>query len=210
MSTLQEWHNGLLSPMLFMKASILTLSLFSGLSSAHYSTQPSSTNGLQLIGDQRLPDQRYANNLVDSEACPFPSALELVDETATNTMTELDTRTPIEVCESDPSRLSRFASFTTAVYTFTASHTGNVDGWRYEYHPTGRNCDTTAQQKAIPGAIYDYLKTVEGDKIYDTQCLLLDYGGPYAGYLKLGKEGAFDSSAYCGPTLHFEYCASEV
>ncbi|RAL15174.1 uncharacterized protein BO97DRAFT_421965 [Aspergillus homomorphus CBS 101889] len=86
-------------------------------------------------------------------------------------------------------------------------HSGIVDGWQYEYYTTGRNCDTTAQQKTIQGAIYQYLNKIEGNTVCGTECLTLNHGGTY-GYLKFGKQGVFNSSAYCGPTLHFERCAS--
>ncbi|KAK1143940.1 hypothetical protein N8T08_005849 [Aspergillus melleus] len=203
--------------MLFIKASTLTLGLFSGLSSAHYSIQPSSTDGLQLIDDQRLPDRRCASDPDDNEAFTLPLALELAEETGTNTTTELVT----EAFEGAPSQLSQFASILTGAYTGTASvaaaiwnrshqkdcsyHAGNIDGWRYEYHATDRNCEATAQKKIIEGAIRHYLNTVEDNKACGTQCLTLDTN---AGYVKLGKEGVFDSSAYCGPSLNSEGCAS--
>ncbi|KAH8426021.1 uncharacterized protein LDX57_003762 [Aspergillus melleus] len=131
--------------MLFIKVSTLTLSLFPGFSWAHYSIQPSSTDGLQLIDDQRLPDRRYAADFDDSDAFTLPSALELAEETDTNTTTGLVT----EAFGGVPPRLSQFASILTGAYTVTASvaaaiwtrshqkdcsyHAGNIDGWRYEY-----------------------------------------------------------------------------
>ncbi|PYI18141.1 hypothetical protein BO86DRAFT_410167 [Aspergillus japonicus CBS 114.51] len=210
--------------MLLIKASILTLSLFSGLSSAQPSTPPSDGDGLQLIDGQRLPDFWYAYDLDDAEASALPSLEAAYMQTTNTTPNNLAVREPVQVCESSLSRMSQCATIAGFAFTTTASiaaaiwawshqkdcsyHSGTIEGWQYEFHATGRNCDTTAQQKTIQGAIYHYLTAIEGNTVCGTQCLSLKHGGSYAGYLKIGKVGVFDSAAYCGPTLHFENCAS--
>ncbi|RAH63740.1 uncharacterized protein BO66DRAFT_362513 [Aspergillus aculeatinus CBS 121060] len=210
--------------MLLIKASILTLNLFSGLSSAQPSTPPSDGNGVQWSDGQRLPDYWFAYDLDDAEASAAP-VLEAAYEQTTNTaINKLAVREPVQVCESTLSRMAQCATIAGAVFSWSAAiagaawawsqhkdcslHSGTIDGWQYQFHATGRNCDTTAQQKTIHGAIYHYLSAIEGNTVCGTQCLSLKHGGSYAGYLKFGKVGVFDSGAYCGPTLHFENCAS--
>ncbi|PYH82647.1 hypothetical protein BO82DRAFT_353611 [Aspergillus uvarum CBS 121591] len=84
-----------------------------------------------------------------------------------------------------------------------AKITGSLNGWQYEYYGTGRNCDTTAQRETIHGALYHYFSSVESNMTCGTQCLSLNHGGPYNGYLKFGKAESFDASAYCGQGLPF-------
>jgi hypothetical protein len=85
---------------------------------------------------------------------------------------------------------------------------GSFNDIQYEYYGSGRNCDTTALQKTIAGAIYHYLAVVEGNKVCGTQCLRLDHGGTWNGYIKFGKDSVFDANAYCGAGLAFSACAS--
>lgn len=82
--------------MRFLEASILTLSLFYGLTLAQPSTPPSSTDG-QLIEGQRLPDGWHVLHL---------ATLEAITPDVNNTTTTLAVREPIKVCESGISKLA--------------------------------------------------------------------------------------------------------
>lgn len=85
---------------------------------------------------------------------------------------------------------------------------GSYEGLRWSYHSSGRNCDTTAQQATIAGAIKKYMTNVEHDKICGTHCLRMDHGGTWDGWLKLGPVNSFNDGAYCGPELSFVRCLS--
>lgn len=93
--------------MRFLKASILTLNLFYGLTPAQPSTPPSSTNGQRIEG-QRLPDGWHAVHL-DGEAFSL-AALEAITPDVNTTTTTLGIREPIKVCESGLSKLAQCLS----------------------------------------------------------------------------------------------------
>ncbi|KAJ5375665.1 hypothetical protein N7517_007671 [Penicillium concentricum] len=207
--------------MRFPTVSILTLNIFYGLTSAQPSTPPSSTLG-QPIEGQLLPDGWYAIHFDGSEEL-ISAALEAAFPDVNTTKT-LVVREPIKVCESGLSKMAQCATIAQFAYTISAGIAGVVwgqskkkscskvkgtlDGWKYEYYATGRNCDTTAQQDTIHGALYHFLASVEKNKICGTQCLSMDHGGTWEGYLKFGKEEWYDANAYCGPRLSFSPCAS--
>ncbi|KAE8358113.1 hypothetical protein BDV27DRAFT_163890 [Aspergillus caelatus] len=216
--------------MLLTKATILTLSLFSGLSSAQPSTPPSDTDSPSpLIDGQSWPHRWFSYNLDDSEnfdLATFDTAND-ADIPTTNIPTPtngtLVTRTNVKACENSIAHRFSCSSISIAamfaaqlagqIYTASrqhdcGTHSGTIDGWRWEYHATGRHCDTTAQQKTIEGAIYKYLKEVERNKVCGTMCVELTHGGTWKGYLKFGKAENFEASAYCGGKLGFSNCAS--
>lgn len=85
---------------------------------------------------------------------------------------------------------------------------GTYQGLKWTYHSTGRNYDTTAQHKTISGATKKYLTNVEHNNVCGTQCLCLDHGGTWDGWLKLGPIKGFNDNAYCGPRVSFERCLS--
>jgi hypothetical protein len=88
--------------------------------------------------------------------------------------------------------------------TFTAS----MGGVTYRYHANGKNCDTTAEEATIAGAIEHHIKNVNGGKLCATECLDLTHGGTWDGFLLIGPRDGFDSSKYCGPKLSFGSCDS--
>ncbi|RAH75714.1 uncharacterized protein BO66DRAFT_387541 [Aspergillus aculeatinus CBS 121060] len=208
--------------MRFLTASILTLNTFYGVTVSQPSSLSSATDG-QLINGQPLPDSWYRLHLDDSETVFNLTSREAMASDVSSTTSSLVARTPMTVCEkiSTVAACATVGSYAYAISSAIAgliwaqSHekscatsSGTIDGWSYEYYATGRNCDTTAQQETIHGALYHYLTTVDKDNVCGTQCLSLDHGGSYEGYLKLGKAANFDSSAYCGPLLSFVHCAS--
>ncbi|OJJ94818.1 hypothetical protein ASPACDRAFT_48512 [Aspergillus aculeatus ATCC 16872] len=177
--------------MRFLAASMLTLNTFYGVTLSQPSSLSSATDG-QLINGQPLPDSWYRLHLDDSETVSNLTSRKAMASDVSSTTSSLVARTPMTVCE----KITAVA----ACATIAAS----IDGWSYEYYATGRNCDTTAQQETIHGALYHYLTTVDNDKVCGTQCLSLDHGGTYEGYLKLGKVAYFDPTSNGGEFLGIE------
>ncbi|OGM47228.1 hypothetical protein ABOM_003983 [Aspergillus bombycis] len=216
--------------MLLTKATVLTWSLFSALSSARPYTPLSVTDDASsLIEGQSWPHQWFSYELDDSEDFDLPTfeAVEDVNAPTTTRPTPtngtLVTRTNVKACQNTLAHGFSCSSISVAamiaaqlaaqIYTASrqhdcGTHSGTIDGWHYEYHATGRHCDTTAEQKTIEGAIYKYLKSVEHGTVCGTQCIKLTHGGTWEGYLKFGRAGDFDRSAYCGPNLEFSNCGS--
>jgi hypothetical protein len=83
---------------------------------------------------------------------------------------------------------------------------GSIGSVTYRYHSEGQNCDTTAAQYTIAGAIEYHIKHVNNVKLCQTECLDLTHGGTWNGYLLIGPSNGFDSSKYCGPKLGFGNC----
>ncbi|KAF7114467.1 hypothetical protein CNMCM5793_008771 [Aspergillus hiratsukae] len=193
-----------------LKVLSLTLSLFSCLTPAVLVTSPSAIDG------QPLPDRWFSLSLEEN----IPE----IRIPPSNATTSLAARTPVQVCERILTAVNN--CFSIIGYTYTISYAiastikaqsdlhscgtvrGSINGFRYTYYGTGRNCDTTALQKTIAGAIYHYLAVVEGNKVCGTQCLRLDHKGTWDGYIKFAKDSAFDENAYCGEGLAFAACAS--
>jgi hypothetical protein len=149
-----------------------------------------------------------------------------LNETSLDTrdVAEIAERTPITVCERTVVAVGACVGIATYVVGFArniattikdlsnggncnAMH-GTFEGLRWTYYSSGRNCDTTAQHDTIAGAIKKYLNNVEHNNICGTQCLRMDHGGTWDGWLKLGPVGSFNENAYCGPSLSFDSCLS--
>jgi hypothetical protein len=86
--------------------------------------------------------------------------------------------------------------------------TGSVGSIAFRYYANGKNCDTTAEQKTIAGAIEHHLKTKDDSQVCGMDCLDLTHGGTWDGFLLIGPVDHFDASVYCGPTLDFGKCSS--
>lgn len=85
---------------------------------------------------------------------------------------------------------------------------GTYESMSWVYYSSGRNCDTTAQQATIAGAIRKYLDNTDGNKLCGTECLRMDHGGTRDGWSKIGPTANFKSNAYCGPAPTFSSCLS--
>jgi hypothetical protein len=83
---------------------------------------------------------------------------------------------------------------------------GSVNDVSYKYYAAGQNCDTTAEQQTIAGAIEHHLKYKNNGQLCDTECLDLTHSGSWNGHLLIGLSGSFASNAYCGPSLSFDNC----
>lgn len=117
--------------MLLIEASILTLSLFSGLSSAQPTTLPSDGDGLQLINGQPLPDSWCSYDLDDvyvSTLVVLEAAYGQITNTTTNV---LAARKDVKVCESNLSRLSQCATIGRTAFTMTVSIAAAI--WAYSH-----------------------------------------------------------------------------
>ncbi|KAJ5192809.1 hypothetical protein N7449_008951 [Penicillium cf. viridicatum] len=133
-------------------------------------------------------------------------------------------RTPIRVCERILAATGSYvvvANFAVAMAKSLASTIkelsdqgsyntirGTYESLSWVYHSSGRNCDTTAQQATIAGAIKEDLNDVNGNKLCGTECLRMDHGGTWDRWLKIGPTANFKSNAYCGPSLTFSSCLS--
>ncbi|KAG2001286.1 hypothetical protein GB937_010305 [Aspergillus fischeri] len=87
--------------------------------------------------------------------------------------------------------------------------TGTFDNVNWSFYATGQQCDATVQESTIQGAIAEYIRNAAHGKICGTQCLRLDHGGTWNGWLKLGLVSSFNEDAYCGVGLPFDICISD-
>ncbi|KAH2272381.1 hypothetical protein KXW96_005411 [Aspergillus fumigatus] len=133
-----------------------------------------------------------------------------LNDTSLNTrdVAEIAERTPITVCERTVIAVGGCVGIASYVVTFARSIAttikdlsnggncnamhGTFEGLKWTYYSTGRNCDTTAQHDTIAGAIKKYLNNVEHNDICGTQCLRMDHGGTWDGWLKLAPVGSFN------------------
>ncbi|KAH2017197.1 hypothetical protein KXV43_004631 [Aspergillus fumigatus] len=87
--------------------------------------------------------------------------------------------------------------------------TGSFDNVKWSFNATGQ-CNTTAQESAIQGAVAEYIRIAENGTVCEIQCLRLDQGGTWNGWLKLGKVSNFSEDAYCGVGLPFDGFVGEL
>ncbi|OJJ01308.1 hypothetical protein ASPVEDRAFT_886360 [Aspergillus versicolor CBS 583.65] len=185
--------------MRFLQPLLIALSCYS--TSTQASTWPSSIQG------QPAPDRWLQISL--NETGPAHALME---------------RTPVTVCERVIMTASACSVLINFVKPMVMSLAGTIKGLSdqgscnsmhgtYEtlswmYHSSGRNCDTTAQHATIAGAIKKYLEEVNGNRLCSTECLRMDHGGTWDGWLKIGPTKNFNKDAYCGPSLTFSNCLS--
>lgn len=85
-------------------------------------------------------------------------------------------------------------------------HVGQADGISWTIRATGRNCDTTAQQGTIQGAIDEYIDAL-GDKMCGVSCMVLSHGGgTWRGYVTISLDGSNPSNYYCGASQNWGNC----
>lgn len=65
---------------------------------------------------------------------------------------------------------------------------GTVNGVHYQYSASGRNCDTSSEEKTINAAMDRALKFMQ-DKRVDAACFQLTHGGTWKGLLQLAASG---------------------
>ncbi|OJJ64727.1 hypothetical protein ASPSYDRAFT_26707 [Aspergillus sydowii CBS 593.65] len=133
--------------------------------------------------------------------------LEIIDTPNGDAMTRLGlSRTPIKACENDYSyddrdcrKVDKAKIIARTLGTMIkeksndhdcSSFTATLDKFEFEYYATGRNCDTTAEQGTIAGAIYHFIHSVLDDNICNAQCMKLTHGGTWTGWLSLGPSGS--------------------
>ncbi|KAJ5139200.1 uncharacterized protein N7515_004048 [Penicillium bovifimosum] len=194
--------------MLFTKAAIMSIIYFLPISLAAY-ISPLSIEG------QSVPD-RWFHMILDE---PVANTSLSVSETRS----DLEKRTPITACGALQVTtnclvianivLPLVKSIAGGIKELSNQHdcrvmSGLIDGISWSYHSTGAHCDTTAQLDTIAGAIKKYPDKSEHYKVCGTQCLRLDHGGTWNGWLKFGPAEGFNKNAYCGPGLSFSGCIS--
>jgi hypothetical protein len=86
--------------------------------------------------------------------------------------------------------------------------TGSFDNVQWSFSATGQHCYMTAQESAIQSAVAEYIRNAENGITCEIQCLRLDHGGTWNGWLKLGLVSNFSEDAYCRVGLPFDGCIS--
>lgn len=136
----------------------------------------------------------------------------------------LEKRTAINVCVKDLTNLAQCVAIGSAVSGVAIAiaaliktdsnnndcsvHKGSYDNINYQVSATGNNCDTTAQQSTISGAINNFISTVDTNNICGVQCLQLTHGGTWSGYVLIGAS-SYDLNSYsCDLAGTFGNCAS--
>ncbi|KAL8678581.1 MAG: hypothetical protein Q9186_005084 [Xanthomendoza sp. 1 TL-2023] len=69
-----------------------------------------------------------------------------------------------------------------------AVKSGHVDGVNYQYSASGRNCDTTSQQKTVNDAVQKAIKFMNSQNV-NQACFQLTHGGTWKGLLQLAAGG---------------------
>ena len=195
--------------MRLLKGLLIAVCYFS--TSVLASTWPSSIDG------QPAPDRWLQISL--NETAATNSSLHTRD-----IGTGLVERTPVRVCERIIATTASCVVITNFVISMAKSLAstikelsdqgscntmrGTYESLSWVYYSSGRNCDTTAQHDTIAGAIKKYLADTNGNKLCGTECLRMDHGDTWDGWLKLGPTASFKSDAYCGPSLSFSSCLS--
>jgi len=142
---------------------------------------------------------------------------------ANSSSTELQRRQQVNVCQAIATAASCVV-IGTNMYNLVAylggvikdasnrrscgTFSGTSYGISYRYQANGKNCDTTAEQATISGAIEHHLKSVGNGAVCNTECLDLTHDGAWDGFLLIGPSNNFDSSIYCGPSLSFGQCSN--
>ncbi|KAL4778282.1 hypothetical protein BJX76DRAFT_362885 [Aspergillus varians] len=133
----------------------------------------------------------------------------------------LDARTPIKVCESmfEWPQCSHIDYGKEIARSLAAIIKGKSDdrdctelsaavgSFKFKYYTTGRNCDTTAQEKTIAGAIYKYFRSIHFN-MCGTACLRMSHGGTWNGWLRLGGYNNINDMYNCNDGLNFGDCVS--
>ena len=65
---------------------------------------------------------------------------------------------------------------------------GNINGVQYQYSASGRNCNTTSQEKTIKAAV-DRAITFMKNQNVDAACFQLTHGGTWKGLLQIATGG---------------------
>ncbi|KAJ5713179.1 uncharacterized protein N7483_010360 [Penicillium malachiteum] len=128
----------------------------------------------------------------------------------------LSERTDVTVCVHSLKAASNCAGIGTFLIALVKIISSSVYGLSkenykdisYIYYASGSNCDTTAKKDTIAGALKHYFEKIDKIEICDTECLRMDHGGTWDGWLKIGPTASFDKDAYCGPELSFSSCTS--
>ncbi|KAL8691486.1 MAG: hypothetical protein Q9218_003295 [Villophora microphyllina] len=81
------------------------------------------------------------------------------------------------------------------------TRSGNVDGVNYQYSASGRNCDTTSEQKTVNSAVRKAVDYMNSQNV-NQACFQLTHGGTWKGLLQIAAQnrqiigGKCDSVTY--------------
>lgn len=78
---------------------------------------------------------------------------------------------------------------------------------RYVYSATGRNCDTTSQQRTIEGSLDKAYREIILKDYNSVYCLVLTHQGTWSGYLLIGPNDVWPANLRCGKSKDGE-CVS--
>ncbi|KAL4797681.1 hypothetical protein BDV19DRAFT_358490 [Aspergillus venezuelensis] len=79
------------------------------------------------------------------------------------------------------------------------------DGYQLQYYATGPNCYTAASKEDIAGAIH---RLFSKKGICRSECIRLNHGGPWNGYLKMTPKKHFSDAPFCTTDMDFPRCFS--
>ncbi|OTA61212.1 hypothetical protein K449DRAFT_434971 [Hypoxylon sp. EC38] len=87
------------------------------------------------------------------------------------------------------------------------SHVASLDGVTFRFRAEGRNCDTTAEQKTIQGAIQNFIEGIH-ETLCGVDCIKLTHGGTWEGYVTIAAEGFDPTQFECGKSDQWTSCGS--
>ena len=87
-------------------------------------------------------------------------------------------------------------------------HFASLDSLNWKMYATGDNCDTTAQQSTIEGALTKYVQDSANGSVCGVVCLKMTHGGTWAGFITLAAPGYDASNYFCDDYDSFGSCAS--
>ncbi|KAK4611667.1 hypothetical protein CLAFUW4_13366 [Fulvia fulva] len=168
-----------------------------------------------LFAEQPKPDRWVSYDL----GMPFEKS-----DTTNYTSSSIERRTDVTVCERPTTapyscvlltdflsplvfalaRIIKDASTRHDCDVTTGSHAGI--SWKYQANG-GSHCDTTAQEKTIRHAIQHHLEDMDAKVLCAQECMKMDHGGKWKGWLLIGPSDGFNEDVYCGPELDFGRCS---
>jgi hypothetical protein len=89
---------------------------------------------------------------------------------------------------------------------------GSYENISYRYYASSKNCAAMSQKDDIKNALEDYLALFDEDDVPVWDCIAIDEGGPWKGWMLYGRLGEVDLTRYCGPKIVFGkgYSRSEL
>ena len=80
---------------------------------------------------------------------------------------------------------------------------GSYENISYRYYASSKDCAAMSQKDDIKNALEDILALFDADDVPDWDCIAIDEGGPWKGWMLYGRSGEVDLTRYCGPQIVF-------